>query len=172
LLSGIDIIPFIVTLITSLLFGLEYGILVGVAVSLCFELYKTSRPDLAYHVVEVTPKSSNTPYHVLVATPNQSLNFSSAEFFRYKVLKHAQSDPAITHVVVDGSHIHSIDTTVVKNIRTMVDDIKLQNQQIFLLNWHRDVVTTLLRSSRDYEQHLCTNPSVDDLLKMLRESSS
>jgi anti-anti-sigma regulatory factor len=123
-------------------------------------------------VVEVASKTSNTSHRVLIATPNQSLNFSSAEYFRYKVLKHAQSDPAITHVVVEGSYVHSIDTTVVKNIRTMIDDIKSLNQQIYLLNWHRDVVKTLLRSNRDYEEHLRTNPSVDDLLKMLRESNS
>jgi solute carrier family 26 (sodium-independent sulfate anion transporter), member 11 len=115
---GIDIIPFVVTLVTSLLFGLEYGILLGVAVNLCIILYKTSRPDMTYHVVEVAPKSQNNglPKNVLIVTPNQSLNFSSAEYFRYKVLKHSLSDPAIAHVIIDGSFIHFIDTTVVKVI--------------------------------------------------------
>lgn len=104
----LDTIPLLATIFSCLFIGLEIGILVGVAVNLLMLLISSSSPDVSVE-----------PHHVgdhvlLVLTPSQSLNFSSADCFRGKVVKHVVQHPQTDYVVVNGMYIHTMDTTATK----------------------------------------------------------
>lgn len=104
-----DIIPCFGTFLFSLWFGLEYGILVGIGASILFTLYNTSRPKVSCDIEKVNEQE------VLVITPDQSLNYSSAEYFKSLVSKMSMIEyPEAKLIVVNGVFINFIDTTVVK----------------------------------------------------------
>jgi MFS superfamily sulfate permease-like transporter len=46
IVSGVDLIPMIVTFIACLGIGLDYGMLVGIGINLMFILYNSARPKV------------------------------------------------------------------------------------------------------------------------------
>lgn len=104
----IDIIPLLVTLASCLLIGLEYGILIGVASNLLILLLSTSRPNIDLDKVIVGD------HEILLITPNESLMFSSADFFRYKATKYIIQNPDIQCIVINGELMQNIDMTAMK----------------------------------------------------------
>lgn len=104
-----DIIPFVATFMVSLILGLEYGIIVGVLINILFTIHETSRP----HIEFTSDKIDNT--EVLIVKPDQSLIYSSAEYFKAEIMKKSvlEFDKAGI-VVIEGSAMSSIDSTVAK----------------------------------------------------------
>ncbi|XP_058812091.1 sodium-independent sulfate anion transporter-like isoform X2 [Topomyia yanbarensis] len=134
----IDIIPYLATLIFCLVLGLEYGIIVGIGINLCFVLYLTSRPQVFHRIERINSVD------LLIVTPDQSLVYSSAEYLKYRVLKLFQQNP-VDLVVIEGSAVSYIDTTVAKILAGIVDDLAVQGRPVYFWNWKRSVQNTMLR---------------------------
>jgi len=79
----IDLIPYMVTLITSLTFGLEFGVMSGVAVSLIMLLYSIARPRISI-VIRTVPNSAARFVYV---KPDRSVFFPSVEYMKVKINK-------------------------------------------------------------------------------------
>lgn len=107
-IKRIDVLPIIVTLLSCLFIGLEEGILIGVAVNLILLLYSTSRPTIKMESLTIDDHA------LLIFTPNQSLIFSSADFFRYKVIKYVLEHEEAEFVIINGRFIQNIDVTAMK----------------------------------------------------------
>lgn len=52
-------------------------------------------------------------------------------------------------VVIDGEMIKYIDSTVVKNISSTVDELRLQGRHVLLWRWNREVQCSLYRYKKD-----------------------
>ncbi|XP_065076353.1 sodium-independent sulfate anion transporter-like [Ochlerotatus camptorhynchus] len=134
----IDIIPFFVTLITCLVLGLEYGMVIGIGVNMCFVLYQTSRPTITQRVQRVGR------IDMLVVAPDQSLVYSSAEYLKARVVKLSQQN-LVEVVIIDGSAVNYIDSTVAKILASIVEDLKVQERPVVFWNWQRPVQHTAFR---------------------------
>ncbi|XP_053667788.1 sodium-independent sulfate anion transporter-like [Anopheles marshallii] len=159
----VDIIPMTSTLLACLLLGLEYGMLVGIGVNVCIILQQISRPI----VVPVRLTIDGTD--VLILQPDQSLVYSSAEYLKYHVLKQANKYPDAI-IVLDGSHISSLDTTVAKVFVSMSQDVEHSNRRIVYWKWKRPAQCTLLRMERKLFQNLFRND--ENLQKIIQEGLS
>lgn len=107
-IKRIDVVPILVTLFSCLLIGLEEGIVTGVAVHLILLLYSTSRPTVTCERLTIED------HELLIITPNQSLIFSSADFFRYKVIKYVLEHEEVEFIIINGRFIQNIDVTAMK----------------------------------------------------------
>uniref|UniRef100_A0A182NE09 SLC26A/SulP transporter domain-containing protein n=1 Tax=Anopheles dirus TaxID=7168 RepID=A0A182NE09_9DIPT len=104
----VDIIPFIVTLVSCLLLGLEYGMLIGIGLNICFVLYMTSRPSIDQAMLR-----TSSGIEAMVVKPDQSLIYSSIEYLKHKIVKMTDKTQVGT-VIIDGSNM----TTSVKVFRS------------------------------------------------------
>uniref|UniRef100_A0A4Y0BNY8 STAS domain-containing protein n=1 Tax=Anopheles funestus TaxID=62324 RepID=A0A4Y0BNY8_ANOFN len=155
----IDIIPMISTLVACLLLGLEYGMLVGIGINLCFVLHQVSRP------VVVPVRLTFDGKDVLILQADQSLVYSSAEYLKYLVLKQAAKHPDAI-IVLDGSHINSVDTTVAKVLVSMTQDMEHSNRRIVYWKWNRPAQCTLLRMERELFENVFRNDEkLDTIVK-------
>ncbi|XP_053659888.1 sodium-independent sulfate anion transporter-like [Anopheles marshallii] len=137
-IKRIDIVPFLVTVIACLFLGLEVGIVVGIAVNLCFPLYLASRPRITHRVMNINETT------VLIVRPDSDLAFSSAEYFREKILKLVHRTlPQI--VLIDGEWVKFVDSTVVRNLSSTVSDIKQQERHVLLWRWDKNVRNAMYR---------------------------
>lgn len=106
LLLGIDVVPFIVTLVACLTLSLEYGILIGVGVNLMFIIFASSRPQVS--VEDITVGSQR----ILLVEPDRSLPFSAAEYVKLRIMKRALDAPDVNLIVLNGKHVQTIDVTL------------------------------------------------------------
>nr|CAD7460851.1 unnamed protein product [Timema tahoe] len=128
--SKLDLVPLTATFLCCLLISLEYGMIIGVGINLISILYKAARPRVHIQHLSICSRE------VLLVRPDSGLFFPAAENLREIVLKASSKDPrpSLT-VVIDGSYVHSIDATMAKNLKLIVDDLKVNKRAIIYWNW-------------------------------------
>uniref|UniRef100_A0A8D8U5A1 Sodium-independent sulfate anion transporter n=1 Tax=Cacopsylla melanoneura TaxID=428564 RepID=A0A8D8U5A1_9HEMI len=133
-----DLIPLFTTFVFSLLLGLEFGIIVGIAVNILFILYSSARPSVGLKWMPVEDQE------VLVVTPSQSLVYPAVEYFRDVIVSSCQSRDSTAPVVIDGTHIYNIDSTMAKGLKLLIEDLTVRRQSIFLWRWQESAMVTCL----------------------------
>lgn len=54
IISGLDLIPMVVTFVAGLALGLDYGMLIGISINLMFILYNSARPKVQVRSLTVS----------------------------------------------------------------------------------------------------------------------
>ncbi|CAD7084099.1 unnamed protein product [Hermetia illucens] len=156
----IDIIPFIVTVITCLFLGLELGIVCGIVLSLAFVLFETSRPKI--YILNETFDI----YDMLIVKPSQNLIFSSAEYMKDRIIENVMKmEGKLKFVIVDGEMIRAIDSTVALNLRSLCDDLKLLDCEIVFWNWKRQSAGVAYRLSKSFGSLFQTGNDYHEIIK-------
>uniref|UniRef100_A0A182VPV5 STAS domain-containing protein n=1 Tax=Anopheles minimus TaxID=112268 RepID=A0A182VPV5_9DIPT len=155
----VDIIPFIVTLVSCLLLGLEYGMLIGIALNICFVLYMTSRPKIDQALLR-----TRSGIEAMVVKPDQSLIYSSIEYLKHEIVKMTDKTQVAT-VIIDGSNVSYVDSTAAKIFSSIVEELAMRGRTVFLWNWNRSVRCTLIRLNKEQFYQLFKQGGLEQLDK-------
>jgi solute carrier family 26 (sodium-independent sulfate anion transporter), member 11 len=143
----IDLLPFLGTFVMSLIYGLDIGILVGVGIDIAMTVYRMSRPVMNMEVLD----------RCLVVRPKLSINYSSAEYVKEKVIRFLNLNTHIRHVVIDGSIFSGIDLTAVKILNSLVDDCEFIGIGTYFWNWSSEARNAMMRFDKKKFSEICKN---------------
>ncbi len=129
-----DFAMMMITFIVTLLFGIEEGVFTGVLLSVFGVLYRSSKP----HIVEMGNLPGTSYYRnvdrfenaaftekVLIIRFDDQLYFGNAAAFKDAVKKKVvDRGAALSHLVLDCSSIHSIDSSGIHALEEMIGFLK------------------------------------------------
>nr|CAD7202681.1 unnamed protein product [Timema douglasi] len=182
----LDLIPYFATFFGCLFIGLEYGILLGVGVNLVFILYESARPSVHRKeltiilqpsvVTKLCPRSHDRPdisvdwkingNNVLLVRPENGLVFPAAEYIRDIIVRSCPQDDQLDFtIVVDGTHVFTVDATMAKNLQLLTVDLELRKQPVIFWNWRRTTEGTCCRLDAGMARYFRYGSTLHDLFK-------
>ncbi|MFT5647658.1 MAG: SulP family sulfate permease [Aureispira sp.] len=117
-----DFFILVATFIATLTIGIQKGILAGVLLSILGTLYDTLYPNIILNDVFL-----KIPKNALIVRFEEQLYFANSNYFKDKMealLEQeitSKKDNSINYVIIDGTHIHKIDSTGEKALDSMVE---------------------------------------------------
>lgn len=153
--------PLFVTFIAGLFLGLDYGIIVGVALNVLFILQKTARPKVSH---EITIVGSSK---LMIITPDQSLFFSSSEYFRSFVTKQAHLNDSIEWIIINGHYINHLDATVATGLDTLSNDLGYLKKTLIFWKWNQQPLGVLYRTNPQFLNNFKHSDTVEELINEL-----
>ncbi|KAF4097535.1 sodium-independent sulfate anion transporter [Onychostoma macrolepis] len=148
----IDLLPFLVTFVVSF-WEVQYGIVGGVVVSGFMLLYIVARP-----------KVKVSDHGVLLLELDSGLNFPVTEHLSRLVYKHALHASPPRCLVLDCSHVSSIDFTVVHELTELLKQIELRGVSMIFAGLKPSVLKVLLTADLPGFRH---TDGVDEALQLL-----
>ncbi|XP_063149444.1 sodium-independent sulfate anion transporter [Candoia aspera] len=128
----LDLVPLCVTFFLCF-WEVQYGIIAGVMVSGILLLYPLARPRIKVVMNEA-----------IVIKPENGLQFPAVEFLRDIVHKQALSGPQQRSVILDCSHISSIDYTVVFGLSELLQEFQHRELCLIFIGLQAHVLEVLL----------------------------
>lgn len=131
--SKADLIALAVTFLTVLAVGIEIGIAAGVATSIALFLWHTSQPHIAElgrvqgtdiyrnvlrHNTEIDPR-------ILIVRIDENLYFANAHRLEQTIWDSVSARPEISHLILVGSAVNSIDTSALESLEELTTRLKL-----------------------------------------------
>jgi len=115
-----DFFILIATFIATLVIGIQKGLLVGVSLSIIGTLYDTLYPNIVLNdLLEI-------PENALIIRFEEQLYFANSNHFKEKMEAILQekinpkNTASIDYAILDGTHIHQIDSTGEKALESMI----------------------------------------------------
>lgn len=154
-----------ITLLAGLFLGLDLGIIVGVGLNLLFILQKTARPKLNHEVI----KHEGTD--LILVTPDQSLCFSSSEYFRAYLTKLANDHSSIEWIVINGHHINHVDATVAAGLNTLNKDFGYLKKTLIFWKWQQQPLGVIYRTNSNFLNNFKHSETIDELIQELKSTT-
>ncbi|KAG1945933.1 sodium-independent sulfate anion transporter [Pimephales promelas] len=148
----LDLVPFMVTFLVSF-WEVQYGIVGGVAVSALMLLYIMARPEVKV-----------SDHGVAVLQLDSGLNFPVTEHLSRLVYTHALHASPPRCLVLDCSHVSSIDFTVVHELNELLKQFQLTGLSLIFTGLKPSVLKVLLTADLPVFRHTDT---VDEALQLL-----
>ncbi|XP_016788569.1 sodium-independent sulfate anion transporter isoform X1 [Pan troglodytes] len=150
----LDLLPLCVTFLLCF-WEVQYGILAGALVSLLMLLHSAARPET---------KVSEGP--VLVLQPASGLSFPAAEALREEILSQALEVSPPRCLVLECTHVCSIDYTVVLGLGELLQDFQKQGVALAFVGLQVPVLRVLLSADLKGFQYFST---LEEAEKHLRQ---
>ncbi|XP_034543339.1 sodium-independent sulfate anion transporter [Notolabrus celidotus] len=147
----LDLLPFMVTFLISF-WEVQYGIVGGVAVSGALLLYNMARPQIKV-----------SDHGVLVMELGSGLSFPATEYLSRIVHTQALQASPPRSVVLDCHHVSIIDYSVISELRDLLRQFKLREEQLIFSRVRPAVLDALLAA--DLEGFRCTQ-TVEEALQI------
>lgn len=124
-----ELFVLIITICVCLSFGLEYGIVAGILIDACILLYNTARPRVEVEILKAQRD-------LIVVPLVDSISYCAAEHLRRKMLRASHEALSDSIIIVDGTNLKEMDSTVAANLMSVVSDIEKRSCQVLFLNFH------------------------------------
>ncbi|XP_065338672.1 sodium-independent sulfate anion transporter-like isoform X1 [Cloeon dipterum] len=171
----IDLIPLYATFISSLIIGIDYGMMIGIGVNVLFIFHEAARPKLSMETLSVLNKE------VIIVSPDRGITYPAAEHVKDIINRQsAQHVGSDLLVVLDGKRIYSLDSTAVRVLKSLLEDLRIKNHYIYFWNWNKQIADIFVSfDGKDSElfkfdctvEQLVLNDE-DSLVQTRRRSSS
>lgn len=155
-----ELVVLIATILICLFKGLEYGIVVGILVDAVILLYTTAKPS-----IEVNILRDEKGLMVVIILP-ESLPYCSADYTRRKILKASLEGELDTMMIIDGTNLKDMDTTVASNVITAVKDLDKKSRRIVLLNFNNMLQKMCMDINSSIVDKFVNASSADSLLEV------
>lgn len=157
-ISKKEFVTWNVTVIVCLYLGLEYGILVGMLTEALMLLYVSSKP-----VVEISTIQSEKAELIIVQLP-EHMSYCSAEHVRHEVKKVLHQCSLNSVIILDGSNVRSMDSTVASNLMAVVKILHSHCHRIVFLNFVTRLEKLCLEINPEFESKFLIASHVEDSL--------
>lgn len=146
------------TILVCLCVGLEYGIVTGIVVDASMLLYSTARPFL--NIETITGEKGD-----LVILPlSEKLSYCAAEYVRSTILKASQTAVLDSIIVIDGTNLRHMDSTVASNLVSVVKDLEKKSCKVIFLNFNSDIKKMCLDLNPKFSNKFITASNAIDVL--------
>ncbi|XP_078230987.1 sodium-independent sulfate anion transporter isoform X5 [Callithrix jacchus] len=149
----LDLLPLCVTFLLSF-WEMQYGILAGALVSLLMLLHSAARPKT---------KVSEGP--VLVLQPASGLHFPAVEALREEILSQALEVSPPRCLVLECTHVCSIDYTVVLGLGELLEDFHKQGVALAFVGLQVPILRVLLSADLKGFQYFSTLEEAEKYLR-------
>lgn len=119
----------VITMLVSLFVGLEYGIVTGILLEAILLLYSASRSSVEVKVL------TNLNIDIIVVTLSDRVTYCAAEHVRRNILKASSRANMDSVIVIDGTNVKYLDTTVATNLVSVAEDLIMKSMNIVFLNF-------------------------------------
>lgn len=109
---------------------------------------------------------------MVVVTPDQSLCFSSSEYFRSHLTKLANKYASAEWIIIDGHHIQHLDATVAEGLNTLDKDFGHLRKTLIFWKWRQQPLGVLYRTNPNFLNNFKASDTVDELAQELHSSVS
>ncbi|NXI60909.1 S2611 protein, partial [Anseranas semipalmata] len=137
----LDLVPFCVTFVLCF-WEVQYGIVAGVLVSGVLLLYSIARPPM-----KVSGQG------VLLVQPGSSLHFPAIEHLRDVICSHALAASSPCSIILDCSHISSVDYTVVVGLAELLQELRKHGISLAFCSLQDQVLRALLAADLEGFRH-------------------
>jgi SulP family sulfate permease len=174
----------LVTFLITLLLGVQQGLLVGVVVSLVLVIYSSAAPhmpelgkidgeDLYRNIQRF--ESISVRKDVLIVRFDAPLYFANKDYFTTRLYRMISRRPegSLKAVILDAQAVGSIDSTSLRMLESVIENLREQGIQFYLVSLIGPVRDTLTHSDlREYllEEHMF--PQIADAVLYIDEGIS
>lgn len=143
--SKLELFILLLTMIVSLCLGLEFGIVSGTLAEALLLLFRSSRPRIAVKSVKIGSQD------VIVVNLIERVAYCAAEFVRRAVVKASKGDIEI--VIVDGTELKNMDSTVATNLMDAITALKKNSKSVIFYNFSPEIKLLCLTLSPKYNEN-------------------
>lgn len=154
-----DLIPLFMSFFACLFFGIEFGMIAGICTNLMFLLYKSARPSVKLQCCNINNEE------FLIVTPTQNLSFPASEYIRDLIINTCVRKNITNPVIILGTHIYNIDSSVAKGITLLAEDLKARSQRLYLWKWRDSAIKTCVGYDSTLHKYFYFDNTLLTLLK-------
>lgn len=151
--SKVELLTYIVTVVTGTCVGLEYGILCGAAFDAMRALAYAARPTLHHQAFKVGNQDC------ISITLTGALSYSSAQHVQERVRRHARASGMV--VVLDGRQLNALDLGVAENLVAVILDLEKAGYRFLLWNFKESLRSLLEDLQAGFQTRFVEGLSID-----------
>ncbi|CAH0406668.1 unnamed protein product [Chilo suppressalis] len=163
--SKLELMVMLVTMSVSLFLGLEYGVVAGVAFECVILLYGASKPKVVVNTVKCDRSD------VINLILGNSLSYCAAEHVRKAILKATEYAVPDSVLVIDGSNLQRMDSTVASNIMHLIKDFDKTSRKVVFLNFKQRLMKMCIDIYPKAENKFVYSTKPVDLVELLIKTS-